>query len=153
MWTRHARGNVLLADTSRGGTATWRAEHDGYTRGREPATHRRTVRLDRKVREVEIHDEVLSSTGHACRLAFHLGPQVSAVLDGSTALLSWHGRTAVLELPKNLTWTAHRGQEEPPMGWYSADFGRRTPTTTLVGAGQAGGRSTTSLVTLLRFDS
>jgi len=132
---------------------TWRAEHDGYTRGREPATHRRTVRLNRKAGELEFHDEVLSPTSHACRLVFHLGPQVSAVLDGSTALLSWLDRTAVLELPMNLVWTAHRGEEEPPFGWYSDGFGRRTPTTTLVGTGRSGGRNTASLVTLLRFDS
>jgi hypothetical protein len=152
MWTRHARGTVLTADPGRGGVATWTAEHDGYTRGRETAVHRRTVRLDRKLRELEIHDEVKSPTAHECRLAFHLGPRVAAVLDGSTALLSWDDRTAVLELPQELTWTAHRGQEEPPLGWYSADFGSREPATTLVGSGRAGGK-TAPFVTMLNFDS
>jgi hypothetical protein len=131
--------------------AAWRAEHDGYGRGREPATHRRTVRLDRKVRELEIRDEVQSTAGHDCRLAFHLGPQVTAILDGSTALLSWDERTAVLELPKELEWTAHLGDENPPMGWYSPDFGRREPTTVLVGTGRTGGGHAASFVSVLRF--
>ncbi|MGB3438062.1 MAG: alginate lyase family protein [Actinophytocola sp.] len=152
MWTRHANTNVLVADAGKGGVATWTAEHDGYSRGREQAVHRRTVRLDRKARELEIHDEVLSPTTHVCRLAFHLGPRVTAVLDGSAALLSWNDRTAVLELPEDLAWNVHRGQEEPPLGWYSADFGRREPATTLVGKGRAGGK-TAPLVTMLRFDS
>jgi hypothetical protein len=110
------------------------------------------VRLDRKLRELEIHDEVQSLTGYDCRLAFHLGPRVTAVLDGSTALLSWDDRTAVLKLPRELTWAAHRGEEEPPLGWYSADFGRREPATTLIGTGRAGGKSD-PFVTVLNFTS
>ncbi|MDQ3787402.1 MAG: heparinase II/III family protein, partial [Actinomycetota bacterium] len=127
MWTRHARSQVLTTSPGQGAVAMWRAEHDGYSRGREPAVHRRTVRLDRKVRELEIHDEILSVGGHDCRLAFHLGPQVTALLEGNTALLSWDERTAVLELPSELEWTAHRGAEDPPLGWYSADFGLLEP--------------------------
>ena len=151
MWTRHARTQVLTANPGQGAVATWRAEHDGYSRGREPAVHRRTVRLDRKVRELEIHDEVRSVGGHDCRLAFHLGPAVTALLDGHTALLSWDDRTAVLELPRELEWAAHRGVEDPPLGWYSADFGLREPTTVLVGTGRAGGDQAASFVTVLRF--
>jgi hypothetical protein len=151
MWTRHARTQVLATHPGQDAVATWRAEHDGYARGREPAVHRRTVRLDRKGRELEIHDEVLSTTGHDCRLAFHLGPRVTALLDGSTALLSWDDRTAVLDLPGDLDWTAHRGVEDPPLGWYSPDFGLRQPTTVLVGTGRAGGDLPTSFTTVLRF--
>jgi hypothetical protein len=151
MWTRHARTQVLIASPGQGAVAAWRAEHDGYGRGREPATHRRTVRLDRKVREIEIRDAVRSAAGHDCRLAFHLGPRVTAILDGNTALLSWDERTAVLELPKELEWAAHRGGENPPMGWYSAHFGRREPATVLVGTGRAGGDHAASFVSVLRF--
>jgi uncharacterized heparinase superfamily protein len=151
MWTRHARTTVLTSDPGRGGVATWTAEHDGYTRGREPAEHRRTVRLDRRIGELEIHDEVRSPIAHDCRLAFHLGPRMTAVLDGDTALLSWDDRTAVLELPRDLAWTVHHGQEEPPLGWYSESFGLRQPATTLVGTGRAGGGVSAPLVTLLRF--
>ncbi|MBB4911757.1 heparinase II/III family protein [Actinophytocola algeriensis] len=151
MWTRHARTTVLTSDPGRGGVATWTAEHDGYTRGREPAEHRRTVRLDRRIGELEIHDEVRSPIAHDCRLAFHLGPRVTAVLDGDTALLSWDDRTAVLELPRDLAWAVHHGQEEPPLGWYSESFGQRQPATTLIGTGRAGGGVSAPLVTLLRF--
>jgi hypothetical protein len=150
MWTRHARTRVLVSDPGSRGTGKWAAEHDGYSRGREPAVHRRTVRLDREHRELRIEDEVMAPTARQCRLSFHLGPAVTAVLDGESAILSWRDHTAVLALPSALTWTAFRGQEEPPLGWYSADFGRREPATTLVGTGRAGGR-TSPLVTVLSF--
>jgi len=54
--------------------------------------------------------------------------------------------TAVMELPSELSWTAHRGEIDPPLGWYSAGFGRKEPSTTLVGSGTPG-----HLTTLLRF--
>jgi Heparinase II/III-like protein len=146
MWTRHARTNVLVANGAR-----WMAEHDGYSRGREPAAHRRTVHLDRDRREVTLHDEVRAPTARDCRLAFHLGPEVDVVLDGHSAVLSWRDRTASLALPAALSWTAHRGEEHPPLGWYSTEFGRREPATTLVGTGRTGGRRQPPLVTVLRF--
>jgi hypothetical protein len=51
-----------------------------------------------------------------------------------------------MELPSELSWTAHRGEIDPPLGWYSAGFGRKEPSTTLVGSGTPG-----LLATLLRF--
>jgi hypothetical protein len=147
MWTRHARSTVLRADTAALGAARWTAEHDGYSRAREALRHRRTVHLDRERREVRVEDEVRGQVVRDCRLAFHLGPEVTARLDGHTAELSWRDHTAVLELSAELSWTAHRGEENPPLGWYSTEFGHREPTTTLVGAGRTGA----PFVTVLRF--
>lgn len=151
MWTRHARTRVHKAEATEQGMGRWTAEHDGYSRGREPAVHRRAVHLDRERRELTVYDEVFAPATHPCRLAFHLGPQVTATLNGNTAELSWLDQTAELALPTDLTWTAHRGEENPPLGWYSPSFGSREPTTTLIGAGQAGGRHSGPYITVLRF--
>ena len=131
------------------GASRWSAAHDGYA----PAAHRRTVELDGG--ELKIVDEVLRGAGTDFRLAFHFGPDVRVVLDGHRARLSWERdgerRTASLVLPESVTWTAHRGEQDPPLGWYSAGFGRREPATTLVGAGTAASGET--LTTLLGFES
>jgi hypothetical protein len=148
LWTRHAVTKVLGVHTPDDGPSRWSAAHDGYA----PAVHRRTVELDGAV--LKIVDEVLGDTGPAARLAFHLGPAVTATLDGNVAHLRWAGdgrtlapvHTAVLELPPELSWTAHRGELDPPLGWFSAGFGRKEPSTTLVGSGTPG-----HLTTLLRF--
>jgi len=50
-----------------------------------------------------------------------------------------------------LHWSAHRGETDPPLGWYSAGFGTRVPATTLLGVGRARGHTT--FTTLLRFTS
>ncbi|MGH3876910.1 MAG: alginate lyase family protein [Actinophytocola sp.] len=147
LWTRHARTTVLTSEDTR-----WQAEHDGYATGKRPATHRRTVTLDGT--QLHVTDEVRGDGEHAGQLSFHLGPEVDVELDGATARMVWPGRgglaTAVLDLPADLTWSAHRGETEPPLGWYSPGFGRREPAWVLVGSG--GVRGGTTLTTLLRFD-
>ncbi|MFM9593062.1 alginate lyase family protein [Streptomyces scabiei] len=138
LWTRQARSRVLVSETSGEGTARWCAEHDGYA----PSVHRRRVELTAASRELRIVDEVRGPR-RAVRLAFHLGPAVAADLVGHRAELTWtrdgEDRSAVLDLPGQLSWSAHRGENDPPLGWYSAGFGRKEPATTLIGTGFADG--------------
>ncbi|MFF3207404.1 alginate lyase family protein [Streptomyces sp. NPDC002962] len=152
LWTRHARSRVLAVDTSDasgGGTARWCAEHDGYQR----SVHRRRVELTAESQELRVVDEVRGGPRRTVRLAFHLGPAVAADLVGNRAQLTWtrdgEDRSAALELPGELNWRAHRGESDPPLGWYSPGFGRREPATTLVGTGFADGAA--GFTTVLRF--
>ncbi|MEU0673814.1 alginate lyase family protein [Streptomyces sp. NPDC006172] len=154
LWTRHARSRVLVADTpdaSGGGTARWCAEHDGY----RPSTHRRRVELAAASRELRVVDEIRGrhSGRRTVRLAFHLGPAIAADLVDGRAELTWtrdgEDRSATLDLPGRLKWRAHRGESDPPLGWYSPGFGRKEPATTLVGTGFADG--TAEFTTVLRF--
>ncbi|MGC7096168.1 alginate lyase family protein [Amycolatopsis lurida] len=142
LWTKHATTRVLAVGTP----SRWSAEHDGYA----PAVHRRTVELEDS--KLCILDEVRSGEARPCRLAFHFGPAVDVALSGGTATLSWtvdgQERGASLELPPQLTWSAHRGETTPPLGWYSAGFGRREPAWTLLGTGTADG----ALTSVLTFD-
>ncbi|MFI0962756.1 alginate lyase family protein [Streptomyces sp. NPDC021080] len=148
LWTRHALSRVLVADTSGEKTLRWCAEHDGY----QPSAHRRRVELTAERRELRVVDEVRGPR-RTVRLAFHLGPAITADLEGNRARLTWtrdgEDRSAVLDLPGELTWRAHRGESEPPLGWYSAGFGRKEPATTLVGTGVAEG--TREFSTVLGF--
>ncbi|MGV9964235.1 alginate lyase family protein [Streptomyces olivaceus] len=149
LWTRHARSRVLAVQTPQEGVSRWCAEHDGYGR----TVHRRRVELTHASRELRVVDEVRGED-RAVRLAFHLGPAVAADLAGSRAVLTWardgEERTALLDLPSRLSWRAHRGESDPPLGWYSPGFGRREPATTLVGTGFADG--TERFTTVLAFD-
>lgn len=148
LWTRHARSRVLVADASGEGAARWCAEHDGY----QGSVHRRRVELTAASQELRVVDEVRGPRG-AVHLAFHLGPAIAADLADNRAVLTWtrdgEDRSAVLDLPGQLSWRAHRGETDPPLGWYSAGFGRKEPTTTLVGTGFADGAE--GFTTVLRF--
>ncbi|WUD72672.1 heparinase II/III family protein [Streptomyces sp. NBC_00510] len=155
LWTRHARSRVLVADTSgasEGGTVRWCAEHDGYQR----SVHRRRVELTAASRELRVVDEVRGPRRAAVQLAFHLGPAIAADLVENRAVLTWtrdgEDRSAVLDLPGQLRWRAHRGESDPPLGWYSPGFGRKEPATTLVGTGFADGTALSGeFTTVLRF--
>ena len=77
------RTRVLdVAETSSGDgeIELWSAEHDGYTALDPPATHRRTIRLDRVDRRFDIVDEIDTEGLHPLRMAFHFGPSVDAAL-------------------------------------------------------------------------
>ncbi|MQA59938.1 MAG: heparinase [Actinophytocola sp.] len=156
LWTRHVRSRVLVAHTEPEGVSRWRAEHDGYGGQRGSVVHRRSVELDSAARELRVTDEVISARPHWCRLAFHLGPSVDVDLAGGRARLQWTAgarrRTAVLELPRELAFSAHRAETTPPLGWYSAGFGRKEPATALIGRGQAG-PGHAGFDTLLCFES
>jgi hypothetical protein len=138
LWLRHANARELGVQDI-GDAAEWTAEHDGY-RGLHPsAQHRRTVWLDRISRSLDIVDEIGGGPHDVC-LAFHLGPEVQAEMDGECAFLQWpHASTpgaARLELPP-LRWSMHRGETNPILGWYSAGLGRRVPAVTLLGRGRS----------------
>ena len=147
LWLRHAAGREI-SFASDGAVASWTGEHDGY----RPAVHRRSARLDRGTRAVEITDEI-SGGPHDVRVAFHLGPDVAASLAGSVASLAWPDAVtpgaAELVLPAGLEWSLHRGETEPILGWYSAGLGHRVPAVTLLGQGRS--QPGESLVTRLTF--
>lgn len=158
LWLRHAKTRELEVTED-----SWTAEHDGYSG--IGVTHRRTVRLNREASHLEITDTITGGTlprvnrasggENDLRLAFHLGPDVHAELDGPVARLRWPGtdglRTATMRLPSQLSWSAHRGETGPVLGWYSAGLGRRTPSTTLIGSGRC--PLPAPLCTRLEFDS
>jgi hypothetical protein len=96
------------------------------------------VELTAASHELRVVDEVRGPR-RAVQLAFHLGPTIAVDLVGPQAVLTWtrdgEDRSAVLDLPGQLSWQAHRGETDPPLGWYSPGFGRKEPTTTLLGTG------------------
>jgi hypothetical protein len=147
MWVRHARTRVLAvaeASSGDGEIELWSAEHDGYTALDPPATHRRTIRLDRIARRFDIVDEIDTDGLHPLRMAFHFGPSVDAALgrttDGAPVIeLRWPGASgpaaATLRLPDALVWDIHRGESDPILGWYSPSFGVKGPASMAVGVG------------------
>lgn len=156
LWTRHAGSRVLVTQGGDSGVSRWSGEHDGYSRRGWDTIHRRLVELDDTRGELRVFDVVLSPRLHACRLAFHLGPQIHAEFTGNEARLSWdvgsRKHIARLDLPAELLWTAHFGEINPPLGWYSVGFGRREPAWTLLGSGSIGGRGAPQ-ITRLSFGS
>jgi hypothetical protein len=141
LWTRHAHTRlVAYAGLEGGPVARWTADHDGYARRGAPLRHSRTVELDRAGARLVVIDRVIGPGRHAGRLSFHLGPDVDCHLEGTAARLHWPGQAAeaTFELDPALAWSVHRGEDDPPAGWYSPGFGQKVPASTLVGTGEVG---------------
>lgn len=143
LWVSAARTtDVVVERDEEGLPVRWSARHDGYRHLDPPAVHHRHVRLDNSARKLEIVDLLVTAGSHPLRLAFHLGPTVQASLIGASAELHWSGRaghaSATMQLPSGLAWTAHRGETDPIVGWYSESFGIKEPSITLVGVGTCG---------------
>ncbi|HWA42732.1 MAG TPA: alginate lyase family protein [Hypericibacter adhaerens] len=155
LWLKPARSRLIAATGLDGGpVAEWQAAHDGYRRLPIKASHERSVRLDRADATLAVLDRLDLARLGRCRLAFHFGPAVEVRLEGSTAWLGWSvgsaARWAQMTLPAELTWSLWRGSDDPPLGWYSAGFGRRQPAWTLMGEGAVEGRC--EFLTRIAFD-
>jgi hypothetical protein len=148
LWsTRPSSWVEASAGIDAGDTATLTVAHDGYRRLDAKATHFRRFVLDRRARNLTVIDWVEAAGPVAVRLAFHLHPDVDAVREGARARLHWPEGAAVIDLPEQLSWAFHRGEEQPPRGWFSPAFGEKMPTTVLIGSGEmsAGERLATRL--------
>jgi hypothetical protein len=128
-------GAALCEQVLDGPMLSWSAHHDGYRRLADGVTHYRTVLLNRARRTLEIEDWIDAGAAHQVALAFHLGPAVDATLDAASVTLNWLDHSARMRLPGSLAWRAHRGETDPPLGWYSPGFGQRVPAWTLIGRG------------------
>jgi len=153
LWIGHAQSKLLDVTglENRAPAASWRAEHSGYV-GRGGPEHRRTVTLDRGTNRLTVVDEIHHSRVKLipARLTFHLGPSVDCRLADAVAKLSWPGGSGQIELPESLTWSLHRGENDPPLGWFSEAFGRKSPASTLVGMGNVSDGA--EFVTRLQID-
>ncbi|HZC71923.1 MAG TPA: alginate lyase family protein [Jatrophihabitans sp.] len=151
LWTTQPRTRTTTCDVGEQAVQVWTAEHDGYRRLKNRTVHRRSVTLDSPNRILTVVDTFDTAGKVALLLSWHLGPGVLVELDGAVATLTWQvgrqRRQATLELPAGLVWSAHTGETDPALGWYSPRFGRRVPATTLVGRGT--GSSATRLETTL----
>ncbi|HET8663510.1 MAG TPA: alginate lyase family protein [Nocardioides sp.] len=140
MWTTHAVTTQLRDETEPDDTQLWAAVHDGYGDLESGGVrHQRVVRLVQEEDAIVLSDLVSGPGRHQVELFFHLGPDVTAVLDDGRAQLSWPYRDTVrhgtVTLPGELAWSVHHGETDPPLGWYSPAFGERVPATALVGVG------------------
>jgi hypothetical protein len=153
MWTTHTDATVDVAELT-GPVQTWSATHHGYARLDRSATHSRRVVLDEERHRLSVFDTLTSSMPHRAILNWHLGPLVEVDLRGPVARLTWPGSAGIVQadllLPPALHWSAHRGETDPILGWYSPRFGERVPSTSLVGEGAWQG--TIRLRTVLDLD-
>lgn len=99
------------------------AMHDGYARLAKKVLHFRTIL---NVDDLFIIQDKFDGIGqHEFELNYHLHPDAEVKYDGEWWQIQ-RGQTAVyLSLLKGDVLTSFLGQEEPILGWYSSDYGKK----------------------------
>lgn len=131
MWTRKAR---CVVERMPGGPAQFDfvGAHDGYRRLAEPLRHRRSVRFDAATLTLEVDDEAGGRQSHLLEQFWHFAPDLQLSLEGR--VLQVRGERFALRAEFSgpaLALELVRGQEQPPLGWYSARYEQREPAPTL----------------------
>ncbi|MBJ6724247.1 alginate lyase family protein [Geomesophilobacter sediminis] len=121
------------------------ASHDGYLRLPGKVRHRRTLQVapDGTCR---IEDRFLGGGTHRYELNFHFHPEVEISRGDGCWLARRGGRVLALELSGGVL---RRGEEEPPLGWFSAAYNRKEPAPVLQ-AGRQGVPGEVVFQTILR---
>ncbi len=129
LWGRRANARLLDFSRSASGDRVI-GEHDGYLRLGDPLLHRRSVRLEPQHRRMTITDELECKDAHAVATHFHCHPECNVTLNANTVAIQRAHVQAALKLPTAKARLA-RGEEESRLGWYSAGYHRKQPSTTI----------------------
>ena len=140
MWRRTAQARCELC-TSDETVQTVKASHDGYLRLEDPLFHRRQVELNIEPQQVVVTDNLICQNTHFVELNWHLAPDC-LVVEENTVFRVTAGMTEIrFRLVGNANLSAHvfRGSENPICGWYSDEYDRKVPTSTLCWSGEISG--------------
>lgn len=106
----------------------FRGSHDGYERLGDPVRHLRSVRFDAASATLTVRDEIAARKAHQVELFWHFAPGLDTRLNssglhvrGKRFALQMHAQGADLKLE------LVRGNENPPLGWYSRRYESRQP--------------------------
>ncbi|WP_449406158.1 heparinase II/III family protein [Massilia phosphatilytica] len=127
MWLKKARAAIERMPQSPY-EFDFRGSHDGYERLADPVRHMRSVRYDAASATLTVRDEIAAKKHHQVELFWHFAPGLDVRLNsaglhvrGKRFALQMHAHGADLKLE------LVRGNENPPLGWYSRCYEHRQP--------------------------
>jgi len=110
----------------------FRGTHDGYQALPDPVQVERSYCLDKSRRSLHIEDDLASSAEHEYAAGFHFHPDCQVTVAGSVVCASRANQTLTIGLPEGVRVDVYRGDEPAQLGWFSAGYHHKTPTTTVV---------------------
>ncbi len=131
LWTRKAKASVEKIPLSPA-QFDFAGSHDGYLRLRDPVRHRRSVKFDDTQKCLLVKDDVSGNATHEIEQFWHFAPHIQVQINGADAVA--RGSRFELQMrfsSNNLELELIRGQEDPPLGWYSRGYGTKEPATVL----------------------
>lgn len=127
MWGRRAAAALLEYEELR----HVKGKHDGYKSFRDEVVHQREIGFDEASNRWTVTDEFMCGGKHDISLFFHLDPGCTVEVSDNGAVIAFEKGRCLMEFDKRLKLTAHRGELEPKLGWYSSSYDVRTESDTL----------------------
>jgi hypothetical protein len=127
MWLKKARASIERMPQSPH-EFDFRGSHDGYERLADPVRHLRSVRYDAASATLTVRDEIAAKKHHQVELFWHFAPGLDVRLN--SAGLHVRGKRFALQMQAHgadLKLELVRGNENPPLGWYSRSYESRQP--------------------------
>jgi len=133
LWGNKAECELLSWETGPdGGKIT--AHHNGYQRLKDPVTHQRTLVLSGSTGTVEVVDELFAHNSHSLTIFFHLAERCQVQdLGNNRFLIQAMSGKLLMVLDSCLEVAIYSGSENPPFGWVSRGYHKKTVSYTLVG--------------------
>ena len=133
MWLRHAQVKCEAWEPGEN-QDRFVGVHTGYQRLPDPVTHRRTVMFDKKMRIVEITDDLLCRGEHVAESYWHFAETCDVSLEREGSVLAVNGERKIRLIPSDRGVEAdlQRGKAGPIGGWVSRQFDVKTESTTVV---------------------
>lgn len=149
MWLKHARAWCESFETGEN-LDVFIGAHDGYTRLRDPVTHRRSIEVDKKQDRITVLDFIDCKKEHQAEIFWHFAENCLVQIENRKIKVQTGNVEVTLTMPES-DWMPmiFTGNEELPLGWISRRFDRKEPTTTVVWAGDVGGK--TELKTMIEY--
>jgi hypothetical protein len=127
MWLKKAQASIERMPQSPH-EFDFRGSHDGYERLADPVRHMRSVRFDAASATLTVRDEIAAKKHHQVELFWHFAPNLDTRLNSSG--LHVRGKRFALQMHAHgadLKLELVRGNENPPLGWYSRSYENKQP--------------------------
>lgn len=149
LWLQHANSECLDFRIEES-EEVWIAQHDGYSRLRDPVTHRRSIRFDRTERCFYFVDSLLCREKHEVEIHWHCSEQCVSLVMEDLVQIRVADVLVEIKMPDNV-WRPDviQGRIDPPLGWMSRSFDSKVQSPTIRWKGTIDG--TTHLATQIRI--
>ncbi|MGR3302593.1 MAG: alginate lyase family protein [Candidatus Scalindua sp.] len=136
MWLRKAKSRLIQYESNDDFDLVI-GEHDGYKRLKDPVTHQRELKLDKKHNTIRIVDRISAKDKHMVEQYFHFSRD--CVLEKTTEhdwCIKIKDKEISLKVDERLHSNVFRGSLQPISGWQSKRFDVKEETFTIVNSNE-----------------
>ncbi|WP_250658133.1 heparinase II/III family protein [Alkalimarinus coralli] len=159
MWTHKAEADCSQWESG-DSKDIFTGQHNGYQRLDDPVTHIRTITFNKVANRIDVVDRLECNKEHRVDLFWNfdehcivekntrMSTTTKEGVSTSAYIASNQDRKIGISINgKNVITSLHRGEELPPLGWVSRQYGKKVPSSTLKCSGTITG--TTEIKTLI----